>query len=80
MSEKWWSRKKLNRLNPDEPFGLCMCIAWLIQCKNGDERRTNEPGVQMRFIADLTTEKPGDKSIPRLIGCSVQAKKMYIAT
>lgn len=33
----------------------------------------------MRFIADLTTEKPGDKSIPRLIGCSVQAKKMCIA-
>lgn len=57
-----------------------MCIAWLIQCKNRDERRTNEPGVQMRFIADLTTEKPEDKSIPRLIACSVQAKKMYIAT
>lgn len=57
-----------------------MYIAWLIQCKNRDERGTNEPGVQMRFIADLTREKPGDKSITRLIGCSVQAKKMYIAT
>lgn len=56
-----------------------MYVAWLIQCKNWDERRTNEPGVQIRFIADLTTEKPGDKSIPRLIGCSVQAKKVYVA-
>lgn len=56
-----------------------MYIVWLIQCKNRDERRTNEPGVQMRFIADLTTEKPEDKSIPRLIGCSLQAKKLYIA-
>lgn len=56
-----------------------MYIAWLIQCKNWDKRRTNEPGVQMRFIADLTTEKLGDKSIPQLIGCSVQAKKVYVS-
>lgn len=32
----------------------------------------------MRFIADLTAEKPGDESIPRLIGCSVQAKKVCV--
>lgn len=56
-----------------------MYIAWLIQWKNWDKRRTNEPGVQMRFIADLTTEKLGDKSIPQLIGCSVQAKKVYVS-
>lgn len=79
MSGKWWSRKKLNRLHPDEPFGLCMYVAWLIQCKNWDESRTNEPGVRMRFIAAFTTEKRGDKSIPRLIGCSVEAKKVYVA-
>lgn len=56
MSEKWRSRKKRKGLKPDELSGLCIYIAWLIHCKNWDERRANESGVQMRFTADLTTE------------------------
>lgn len=46
MSGRCWSEKKFNRLNPDEPFGLYIYIACIVQCKNWDERRANEPGVQ----------------------------------